>query len=186
MAALSWHGSDRLAVGVRLRDLSLDRVFVEAKVTSGGKNAPRIGGMRVVGEITDLVALLQLLEIAEELDKKFLFHHAEVAEQVASHSVPARAPNKVAPVLGQMIKEDPQFTPIHQLERKVMNMVVAFVQESENMVVSVDVQPHAFISDPVGHLKVENFDVPLHQALDVAGEEIHVPQFARMQPRDAI
>ena len=99
--------------------------------------------MGIVGKVARHVVRRQLFQVGEQLDEQLLLAHAEVTEEVARHAVAARPPHDVATVLRQMIEGDAHLAPIHQLEREVVDVCDALVEERQHVVVAIDVQPHA-------------------------------------------
>src|SRR5262249_38204840 len=93
------------------------------------------------------------------------------------------APCEPATVLGEMVKRYAQLSPINQLQRQMMDMRVPLAHERHYVVIGVDVQPRSLVAEAVGDPHPKHVAAELCHAGQVAGEEVHVPELARMKAR---
>jgi hypothetical protein len=83
-------------------------------------------------------------------------------------------------VLAEVVERDAELAPVDELEGEVMHVGEALVEQREDVVVAVDVQPAALVADPVGHREPDPL-VPRDHARDVGGEVVHVLDPARAE-----
>src|SRR5436309_10814304 len=140
--------------------------------------------MRIVRPFARLVIGLELLNVAKDLDEALLLRHTHVPAQVAAEPVAKRSPGEPAAVLREVVEGDSELAPVDELEREVVQVRVALVDEGEGVVIGVDVQPDARAAEAVGDAHPEYLRVEGRLLLELRGQEVRVPELARAKARE--
>ena len=135
----------RQDVAARLEALPLvlDRDRVEAEVRARRQRPPRVGRVAVVRVDARHVVVLELLHVAVELDEALLLDDPHVARDVAGDPVAGRPPAEPAAVAGEVVEHVAHLPDVDRVEREVVEVRVAEVDERHHVVVGVDVEPDA-------------------------------------------
>src|SRR5439155_748632 len=130
------------------------------------------------------MVVLQLLQVAVELDMAFLLGDTYVRRDVPRDAVAGRSPRDPAPVTGDVVEQVPHLADVDRLEGEVVEVRTAEVEERQHVVVGVDVKPDARVTEPVGHVHPEHLGVEPQPRLDVAGQAVHVTELPRAADAD--
>ena len=105
------------------------------------------------------MVVLELLHVAVELDEALLLDDPDVARDVPRDPVTGRPPAEPATVAGEVVEHVAHLPDVDRLEREVVEVRVAEVDERHHVVVGVDVEPDPGLAEPVGDAHPEHVDV---------------------------
>ena len=98
----------------------------------------------------------------------------------------AGAPGDRPAVLGEVVERDPHLPPVGELEGEVMDVLVALVEEGDDVVVAVGMHPHGAVADPVADAEAEGALVPLGHPWRVGGQVVQVLKLSRVKGRQLV
>ena len=120
----------------------------------------------------------ELLHVAVQLDVALLLGDPHVARDVPRDPVPGRSPREPPPVPGDVVEEIAHLADVDRLEREVVEVRVADIDEGHHVVVAADVEPDARLVEPVRDLHPEHLGVERDPVMDAAGEAVDVTELA--------